>query len=856
MVIWDTPRTKLDIFNEALRLIKHPELVDLDEVNEASRQLNAAWPGVVRDMFRGGLWNFATKTVRIQGEDDAPLPGYEGYGWRYTKPDDWVRTVFVADDPRLRDEANYVDEGGMWYAIQNPLWVEYISSDNATEASIGIWPEPFVKALAADLAFQVAAILTGSRSKQEAMQQYHRDELARAKSLDARNEAQLLPTRGSWTRALQGDYRSRREYVHSLGRGVGDVLPLAHIAPTPGGGLPDQNGDEPGLNLPPAPVSLQVNAISDTALQVTWSAVGDAESYDFRFATSIDDLDEAPVTSGITTTMRLITGLQAETTYFVQVRSVNEDGFSPWTSAVSGTTQAIALPQVPMSVEAIPDGQNAMVVTWAAVPDATDYDVRFADSQGGLATATPINTLGTAVTINTLTAATTYFVQVRARGAGGVSGYSAIVTVTTEAVPMPTLPPNPANAQVMVLSNTALRLSWDASAGATSYDTRISTSLPGLEGVSPERTTQITRDFLGLMAGTQYFVQVRAVNEAGVSDFVTVHTMTTGDLPGTMVPDVPMGLTLTRRTQTSLVVSWMAVEDATSYDVRHHLSTQPADNAEVASGLTGTTHTITGLTENTTYMIQVRAQNANGASAYSTAITATTVRRNIFGGGGGGPVGSCFPAHTLVWMADGSRKIMGEIEVGDMLDDGYGGASEVLSIFANALAHRPMAVLNDELMFTDEHGFITQSDQLGVFNKVSGDAARDLPHVVMIGSGRVGLAEIPGGLGESDDVPTLGVRTVLRHAGLTSGKMVLRYETMRMDGEQLVFVPVTGSTMVVGSGYVVSAFARPDWRAPLTDEERHMLGRPATPQEIQDAWDLMEETMKDVYPLKSDDEAA
>ncbi|GLZ43729.1 fibronectin type III domain-containing protein [Actinokineospora sp. NBRC 105648] len=97
-------------------------------------------------------------------------------------------------------------------------------------------------------------------------------------------------------------------------------------------------------------------------------------------------------------------------------------------------------------------------------------------------------------------------------------------------------------------------------------------------------------------------------------------TLYTGGGGDTQAPTVPAGLSATGSTATSVSLSWTASTDnvgVTGYDVYR--------GSTLATTVTGTTATVTGLTADTAYSFTVRAKDAAGnTSAASAAVSART----------------------------------------------------------------------------------------------------------------------------------------------------------------------------------------------------------------------------------------
>ena len=83
----------------------------------------------------------------------------------------------------------------------------------------------------------------------------------------------------------------------------------------------------------------------------------------------------------------------------------------------------------------------------------------------------------------------------------------------------------------------------------------------------------------------------------------------------------------------SLTVSWTAVSGfGITYTVRYSTSsgtvTEPPSGASTMSGVTGTSTTLSGLTQGTMYYIWVAAVSSVGKGPYSTRVSETTFEGN------------------------------------------------------------------------------------------------------------------------------------------------------------------------------------------------------------------------------------
>ena len=174
------------------------------------------------------------------------------------------------------------------------------------------------------------------------------------------------------------------------------------------------------LKAKPAPPVVTATADSESAITLTWEAVDGAESYKVYQGTEI-------IASEITNTTYTITGLEAETNYCFTMTAVNEAGESASSESACATTlEAPKAPEAPV-VTAIANGDNAVILTWNAVENATSYNIY--QYQG---TSVILGIAETTYTVENLTPNTTYCFIVTAVNEIGESENSESACATTD----------------------------------------------------------------------------------------------------------------------------------------------------------------------------------------------------------------------------------------------------------------------------------------------------------------------------------------------------------------------------------------------------------------------------------------
>ncbi len=197
-------------------------------------------------------------------------------------------------------------------------------------------------------------------------------------------------------------------------------------------------------------------------------------------------------------------------------------------------------------------------------------------------------------------------------GAGSTGGSGASTSGTT-------VPSAPTGVSVTA-GDGQVTIGWAAVTGATSYNVYYGTST-GVTTSSPTKSTGITatsKTIAGLTNGTAYYFIVTAVNAGGES-------VASSEVSTTPQVAAPTGISPTVGNGQA-TVRWMAVTGATSYNVYYGTSSGVTVASTMKStGITGTSKTITGLTNGTTYYFIVTAVDAGGESATSMEVYVTPV---------------------------------------------------------------------------------------------------------------------------------------------------------------------------------------------------------------------------------------
>ena len=360
-----------------------------------------------------------------------------------------------------------------------------------------------------------------------------------------------------------------------------------------------------------------------------------------------------------------ITGLEGGTEYKVRVRARYNRSAGAWSA--EATVTVVTAPEAPRGPREVGDvtltstyaGQ--IEASWVA-PSETPRDYRiswakvgenFISHQDGNAYSTEPT-----YTITGLEGGTEYKVRVRARYNRSAGAWSAEATVTVVAA-SPNQAPRFTSAETFtVTENTAPATTVgtvsaedaDEDDNITGYgivdgadgsqfeindQTGVLTfkAAPNYESPADVAVTDPANDG----SNNEYIVFVKATGGTGARALTVQATITVTVEDVTEVPGKPSALTLAEATLNSLTISWTAPTNTgpaiTAYDVRYILSSatdkSDANWTEVKDAWTSSNggnleYTISDLSPDTSYDVQVCASNDEGTSDWSASVIETT----------------------------------------------------------------------------------------------------------------------------------------------------------------------------------------------------------------------------------------
>ncbi|MEK6650172.1 MAG: hypothetical protein AABY75_04295, partial [Bacteroidota bacterium] len=381
----------------------------------------------------------------------------------------------------------------------------------------------------------------------------------------------------------------------------------------------------PGLPLLSSPDSAATGVSVTPTL--AWTAGANAETYRLQVSLVANFSTLAFEDSTIAGLSRVVSTLQHDTIYYWRVRAQNVTGTSAYTSSRFFRT-IVDTPDVPTlatPADAAADQPVALTLAWNTAARATTYHLQVSASNTFAVLSFEDSTLtGASTAVNGLANLTPYYWRVRAKNVGGTSAYSTARQFTTiiaaPADPTLTTPADSATNQP-----TAITLSWNASARASSYRLQVAENDSFSVITFDDSTLAGTSKALSSLQNARtYHWRVRAKNVGGTTAYSATRRFTTivnaPDVPVLAAPD-----SAAVNTPVAVTATWKPAARAERYHVQLSTSSSFTTSLVNDSTVTDTSRAFAGLGNDLQYFWRVRSQNTGGSSAYAPVWTFRTV---------------------------------------------------------------------------------------------------------------------------------------------------------------------------------------------------------------------------------------
>jgi titin len=357
----------------------------------------------------------------------------------------------------------------------------------------------------------------------------------------------------------------------------------------------------PILNIPNSPTSLSTTGSTSSTISISFTGITGVDSYT---VTAVPDSGSTvSQTFAAPNTSYTITGLQNGTTYTVSLAANNAFGSSfPSNTATATTYQA---PPTGLSSSSITTTSASISFTPPS-GTITSYTLTAVPSSGSNVVATGITS--SPYSLTGLTINTSYTISMVTINSVGTSSASSSISVRTLSSP-------PTSLSASSITATGASISFTAPSGTVTSYTLTAVPSSGSNVVATGITSS-PYSLTGLTANTSYTISMVAVNSSGSSAASSTVTILTLASPPTL-------LSTSNITTSSAVV---AFTPSTGTISSYTLTAVPSSGSNVvATGITTSPYSLTGLSSNINYTITMVAINTTGSSAASSSATALTL---------------------------------------------------------------------------------------------------------------------------------------------------------------------------------------------------------------------------------------
>lgn len=373
--------------------------------------------------------------------------------------------------------------------------------------------------------------------------------------------------------------------------------------------------------LPPRPAGVSFSGVFYSSMAVTWTALPSgpqdqtaAGGYllEASLSPTFSTVDFSSGTLAIAASTLAITGLTANTSYYLRLGTLALDGGANYTFLVSTPTRA-----EPPSQQSYTGMSTATIrVNWTAGTNPADTLYRVISSTAGDwqaplgAAVVSSSTYNTYMSTAGLTPNTTYFFWVASYNRRGIAEGPYAFS------PMATLAFLPGNGTPSGIGQSSVTINWSRGDNppppSTEYTVEISTHQDFSSAVRSSTTLNVSAWFDGLLSNASYYSRVSALNHTGVgTDYRDLDDPLT--LPATAQvlakPQAFSGMRLD-----GFTLNWLHGNNQTGTIYAVEVSTESGFDPMYSSGTAyGLSFYFAGLMTDTTYFARIQAIGRGGA---------------------------------------------------------------------------------------------------------------------------------------------------------------------------------------------------------------------------------------------------
>ncbi len=359
------------------------------------------------------------------------------------------------------------------------------------------------------------------------------------------------------------------------------------------------------------PANLTAN-IATNNISFSWNALAGATNYTLEYADNPSFTNS--IINNATATNLNVSGLVANTNYYWRVKA-NGINSAVWTFSTAANFPTNPILNIPTN-NSVNIATNNSTISWAAMPNASNYEIQVATNSNFSNNITTFNTTATSQNLTGLTEGINYYWRVRASNLIFTSNWSTAWKFTTETFATPAALIAPSN-NALNAAVASANFSWNALPNAVEYDLQISENNIWTSNIRNYSVTNTSKTVDTFAQNTTYYWRVRGRNAlTNVSDWSAAWQFKTTQLA------TPTLVTPINNTQNIPVagttLSFNNVPNSANYEIE--IAPTPTFNAGVISRTTlanNLTTTTGNLQADYEYYWRVRGVNVGGNSPWS-----------------------------------------------------------------------------------------------------------------------------------------------------------------------------------------------------------------------------------------------
>lgn len=197
--------SRVQVLNDALRIVGANLITNPGETSESARQSNAVFDRIVAQELASNAWYFAKQQVSLPADSDAPV--YK-FAYKYQTPGDFIRLIEIEGmwcfNPAVQQPSGSTN---LLYEMQgtkiltnfgSPLNLTYLKNLGEDTSA---WPAYFSTVVSAAIAIEVAEPLTKSSDKVETASRAYKKAISNCARINAIQKAPEKQPDNSWVMA-------------------------------------------------------------------------------------------------------------------------------------------------------------------------------------------------------------------------------------------------------------------------------------------------------------------------------------------------------------------------------------------------------------------------------------------------------------------------------------------------------------------------------------------------------------------------------------------------------------------------------------------------------------------------------